>query len=110
MLVCSRCILTIFLVLACFSCQQPVKEDLKSEPQIQFDLDAIVKRGYINALVDNNSISYFIYKGHPMGYEYELLKLLADHLKVDLKIKVTSGIERAIDQHNNGEGDIIAFP
>ena len=45
-----------------------------------------------------------------MGYEYELLKLLADHLKVDLKIKVTSGIERAIEQLNNGEGDIIAFP
>lgn len=110
MLVFCRCIFTICLVLACFSCKQAEKENLSSEPQVEFDLDAIVKRGYINALVDNNSISYFIYKGHPMGYEYELLKLLADHLKVDLKIKVTSGIERAIQQINTGEGDIIAFP
>ncbi len=45
-----------------------------------------------------------------MGYEYELLKLLADHLHVDLKIKVTSGLERAVEQLNSGEGDIIAFP
>src|SRR5688572_32425725 len=110
MLVVCRCIFTVCLLLACFSCEKPQSEKPGTEPQAQLDLDAIVKRGYINALVDNNSISYFIYKGHPMGYEYELLKLLADHLKVDLKIKVTSGIERAIDQLNRGEGDIIAFP
>src|SRR3990170_6381096 len=110
MLILYRCFLTISLVLLAFSCKQPPKEDFSSEPQIQLDLNAIVKRGYINALVDNNSISYFIYKGHPMGYEYELLKLLADQLKVDLKIKVTSGVDRAIEQLNNGEGDIIAFP
>jgi membrane-bound lytic murein transglycosylase F len=61
-------------------------------------------------LVDNNSISYFIYKGQPMGYEYELLNLLARHLNVDLKIKVTSGVERAIDLLNTGQGDILAFP
>ncbi len=110
MLVCCRCFFTIFLLFACFSCKQAQKDNSDSEPQVQLDLDAIVKRGYINALVDNNSISYFIYKGHPMGYEYELLKLLAEHLNVDLKIKVTSGIERAIEQLNSGEGDIIAFP
>lgn len=85
-------------------------QEEEPEPQLILDLDAIVERGYINALVDNNSISYFIYKGHPMGYEYELLKLLADELKVDLKIKVTSGLERAVDQLNSGEADIIAFP
>lgn len=74
------------------------------------DLEVIQKRGYINVLVDNNSFSYFIYKGRSMGYEYELLKLLADHLKVDLKIKVISGVENAIEQLNSGEGDILAFP
>ncbi|MEO5601133.1 MAG: transporter substrate-binding domain-containing protein [Cyclobacteriaceae bacterium] len=79
-------------------------------PEVNFDLNEIVKRGYINALVDNNSVSYFIYKGQPMGYEYELLNLFAKHLNVDLKIKVTSGIDRAMDQLNKGEGDLIAFP
>ena len=105
-----RCICSIWLLLACFSCRQPQNDVAEAESQIELDLDAIKERGYLNALVDNNSISYFIYKGHPMGYEYELLKLLADELQVDLKIKVTSGIDRAIEQLNAGEGDIMAFP
>ncbi len=98
-----------FLAL-CISCTEPVKEDFLSTPTVNLDLDAIKKRGYITALVDNNSISYFIYKGRAMGYEYELLQFMADELDVTLKIKVTSGINHAIDQLNKGEGDIIAFP
>jgi membrane-bound lytic murein transglycosylase F len=93
-----------------FSCQETPKQGFYSEPQVEIDLEAIKKRGYINALVDNNSTSYFIYKGVPMGYEYELLELFAKELGVGLKIKVTSGVERAIEQLNKGEGDILAFP
>ncbi|MCU0419312.1 MAG: transporter substrate-binding domain-containing protein [Cyclobacteriaceae bacterium] len=81
-----------------------------TEPQVEIDLEAIQKRGYLQALVDNNSVSYFILKGSPMGYEYELLKRLADHLRVELKIKIITGIEQAIDQLNKGEGDVLAFP
>lgn len=101
---------TTLLVAVLTSCNQSQKVNFTTAPEVALDLDAIVKRGYINALVDNNSISYFIYKGQPMGYEYELLNLFAEHLNVDLKIQVTSGIDRAIDQLNKGEGDIIAFP
>lgn len=79
-------------------------------PVVELDLAAIKKRGYITALVDNNSFSYFIYKGRPIGYEYELLKLLAKQLKVELKIKIISGVENGIHQLNTGEGDILAFP
>jgi membrane-bound lytic murein transglycosylase F len=81
-----------------------------TQPQVEMDLEAIQKRGYLQALVDNNSVSYFILKGSPMGYEYELLKRLADHLKVELKIKIITGIEEAIDKLNKGEGDVLAFP
>lgn len=88
----------------------PEKERFTSSPQVEFDLKAIKKRGYLIALVDNNSISYLIYKGQAMGYEYELLTLLAKELHVSLKVKVTSGVENAIDQLNNGLGDILAFP
>lgn len=100
-----------FLVFALsLSCDRSPDLNFAPDPEVTLDLDAIIERGYINALVDNNSVSYFIYKGEPMGYEYELLNNFARHLKVDLKIKVTSGIDRAIDQLNKGEGDIIAFP
>src|SRR5690606_10318818 len=92
------------------ACERSPTVTFATAPEIELDLDAIKERGYINALVDNNSISYFIYKGEPMGYEYELLNLFAKYLDVDLKITVTSGLDRAMDQLNKGEGDIIAFP
>jgi membrane-bound lytic murein transglycosylase F len=98
------------LLLIGFSCNPSQNQSFSSTPMVELDLDAIKKRGFINVLVDNNSISYFIYKGQPMGYEYELLKLLADDLDVELRIKVTSGVEHAMDQLNRGEGDLLAFP
>lgn len=99
------------LVFAVFSsCNTSPEINFTTDPEVALDLDGIIKRGYLNALVDNNSVSYFIYKGEPMGYEYELLTLFAKELNVGLKITVTSGINRAIDQLNKGEGDIIAFP
>jgi len=101
----------VFALLLCFTdCEKKPKTTFAAEPTIIRDLNDIRKQGYITALLDNNSVSYFIYKGRPMGYEYELLKHLAKELRVDLKIKVISGIEEAIDKLNRGEGDIIAFP
>ena len=99
----------IFLI--CLSaCSKEEELSFATKPLIVRDLNAIRKRGYLEALVDNNSVSYFIYKGRSMGYEYELLQRLASELKVELKIKLISGIEDAIDKLNHGEGDIIAFP
>lgn len=45
-----------------------------------------------------------------MGYEYELLQNLSRQLGVDLKVKLTSSIEEAIDLLNTGAGDVLAFP
>lgn len=92
------------------SCNRQPQVNFTVDPEVEIDLQEIRQRGYLNVLVDNNSISYFIYKGEPMGYEYELLSLLCKHLGVDLKIKVTSGVDRAIDLLNTGQGDILAFP
>lgn len=106
----ARFIVLLFLLLVPLACQQKHERPFSSEPQVAIDLEAIVKRGVLTALVDNNSFSYFIYKGRSMGYEYELLKLLAEHLKVDLRIKVISGVSTGIEQLNAGIGDILAFP
>lgn len=80
------------------------------EPQIELDLADIQKRGYLRALIDNNSVSYFILKGTPMGYEYELLKRFCDHIRVELRLQIISGVEEAINQLNEGKGDVIAYP
>lgn len=107
-----KCVFGAFLLtLSMFiGCERLPKEEFSTTPEVLIDIADIKKRGYINALVDNNSISYFIYKGQSMGYEYELLNNLAKHLGVSLKITITTGVDRAIDQLNRGEGDILAFP
>lgn len=100
--------LLVFLLFL-LGCSQPDTK-VSLAPVVEVDLAVIKKRGYITALVDNNSFSYLIYKGRPIGYEYELLRLLAKELKVDLKIKLISGVENGIHQLNTGVGDILAFP
>jgi len=100
----------LLLTLIANSCDQKNKPHFLTSPKVKFDLAEIQERGYLNALVDNNSISYFIYRGSPMGYEYELLKRFASSLKVELKIKLITSIEEAIDLLNRGDGDVIAFP
>lgn len=99
------------LVLALLSCTQADKEEnLLTTPAVIRDLDSIKQRGYLTALVDNNSISYFLYRGQPKGYDYELLQQLAQNIKVKVRLKLISGIENGIRKLNAGEGDILAYP
>lgn len=105
-----RFLFFLLIALVAPACDPKGQSDFLTSPKVKLDLAEIQKRGYLNALVDNNSISYFIYRGSPMGYEYELLKRFASFLKVELKIKLITSIEEAIDLLNRGEGDVIAFP
>ncbi len=76
---------------------------------VSLDLDQIKERGRLTAILNNSSTGYFIYRGQPMGYEYELLNRLAESLDLELDIEVTNNIEEAFQMLNRGEGDIIAF-
>ena len=79
-------------------------------PPIEFDLDEIIERGYINVAVDYSSTTYFIYRGEIMGFEYDLLKRLEDYLQIKVNITVLPSIEESIRLLNKGEVDIIAYP
>lgn len=74
-----------------------------------FDLDSIMKRGKIIALTDFNSTDYFIYKGEPMGFTYEMLNTFAAHLGLDLEIITENNPEKAHEILNSGKADIIAM-
>lgn len=104
-----RCFLLFFLLFVGCTWKRD-EPSFTTTPEVTIDLAQIRQRGFLRAIVDNNSISYFIYRGQTMGFEYELLQSLARQLNVELKIKVISGIEQAIDLLNRGEGDLIAFP
>jgi peptidoglycan lytic transglycosylase F len=79
-------------------------------PPVELDFDQIIKRGYINAAVDNSSTTYFTYRGMIMGFEYDLLQRLEDYFKIKVNIIVQPSIEESINLLNRGEVDIIAYP
>ncbi|MBC6368891.1 transporter substrate-binding domain-containing protein [Algoriphagus sp. AK58] len=73
------------------------------------DLDGIRARGILRAAVDNNSTSYYIYRGRRMGYEFELLRDLGKRLGVQVEFVVVSDIENAFEQLGQGKVDLIAM-
>lgn len=110
-------ILWLLCVLACASCgrlsfdSRTVAESApnQEEAPVDFDLDRIKQRGVLKVVIENSSTSYFVYKGRPMGFDYELLKRYADHLGVRLQLVVTPELEEGFGKLNNGEGDILAY-
>ncbi len=74
-----------------------------------FDLPDIKTRGTLRVAVDNNSTSYYIYRGRRMGYEFELLRDLSKNLEVQLELVLVSDIERAFDLLESGKVDLVAM-
>ena len=71
-------------------------------------LEEIVKSGYIRVLTRNNDTSFFIYRGHRMGFDYELGKKLAQHLGIRVDMIITNGWQDMVPALLRGEGDAIA--
>ncbi|MEM6338138.1 MAG: transporter substrate-binding domain-containing protein [Bacteroidota bacterium] len=69
----------------------------------------IRERGKLVAVTGYNPISYFVYRGVPMGYEYELLERLAETLDVELEILVEENVDDMFALLDAGEADLIAY-
>ena len=80
-----------------------------TEPQVEIDLPQVMERGKLIALTGYDVTSYFIYKGRPMGFEYDLLNRFANHLGVELEIVVIRDLDRLFDELNKGRGDLLAY-
>lgn len=84
-----------------------VWEDGKFEAPLR-DLETIRKEGHLRVVVDYNSISYFVYRGKPMGYKYELLRELARELDVELDFYVNNDVESTFFGLETGRYDLAA--
>ena len=85
--------------------QQPVIADIE-----HYDLPQIKDSGVLVVLTLNSSISYFDYRGEPMGFQYELAKQFAQSLGLKLELKVAPDTEDLVQMLLAGEGDLIAYP
>lgn len=78
------------------------------KPKCEIDVDSIVKRGVLRVVTDYNSINYFVYKGIPVGYQYELLTEYCKSLGVKLDLVVSNDHDVNVDMLLDGKVDVIA--
>ncbi len=97
-------VLSLCMLLFTVACKSNVKE---AESQ-KLDLPAIKERGVLKVVTDYNSTNYFVYKGRPLGYQYELLQALSKYLDIKLEISVSNDTHLNIDRLLNGDIDLIA--
>jgi membrane-bound lytic murein transglycosylase F len=82
--------------------------DAPLDPPIERDLDGIKQSGTLTVLAPYNSTTYFLYRGEPMGYEYELLRDFAKERGLTLVVEVVKNQKTLYQRLNRGEGDIVA--
>lgn len=97
------------VLLLLFCCEQDAidKSDIIKINQNR-DLEQIKASGTLRALMIYSGTTYYLYKGRPMGYEFELLERFANYLDVNLEIVIVKNIDELFEKLNNGEGDIVA--
>jgi peptidoglycan lytic transglycosylase F len=79
-----------------------------SEPSIPRDWASIKARDTLTAIAAYNSTTYFIYRGEPMGYEYELLREFAKDHGLALKLIVVQNRDSMFTMLRNGKVDLVA--
>jgi len=72
------------------------------------DLNVILKEGNLRVVVDYNFTNYFVYKGKPMGFKYEMLRQLASDLGVKLDFVVSNDLEETFKGLETGRFDLAA--
>lgn len=94
----------------------PSEQDYSFNPALGYiysesadmDLIQIRERGKLIALTGYSPTGYFVYKGVPMGFEHDLLQLLAQELHLELEIVIVKDLDEMMDMLRRGEGDLIA--
>ncbi len=86
--------LIIFAGLIMFNQTETVVEEIVvEEVEVKHDLPAILEQGVLKATTDYNSTNYFVYRGQPMGFHLEMLKLFTQHIGVDLELFVSNDLQ-----------------
>ena len=104
-------IFILFLVIgfsACESESNPPKT-AKQKAKSNKVLNRILEKKKLKAVTDYSSVTYLIYRGETIGYQYEMLKDFTDYLGVELEMVVEKDLDKSIKMLNNGEVDLLAM-
>jgi membrane-bound lytic murein transglycosylase F len=102
-------IILFFLLIITYSCSNKGKKK-SDEPNSSSShaLISILEKGVLSAITDYNSTNYFVYRGQPMGFQYELLNSFAEHLGVKLDVGISTDLDKTFSCLLDHGCDIIA--
>jgi len=98
-------LIVIIFLSACNSGKEDKKKEIKP---VKRDLEEIKEDGILRAITIYSGTSYFLYRGQPMGFEYELLERFAKELGLELQIIIAKDMNSLFQRLNRGDVDIIA--
>ena len=104
--------LTVFLMaLSAVSCINGNKPETPSDAVSETEpaLDKALNTKKLRVLTDYNTVNYYIYRGEPMGYQYELLNAFAKHMNLRLELRIEKDFSTAGDILEKGETDMVAL-
>jgi len=80
----------------------------KSAVKYTLDLDGIKEKKVLRMITRNNALTYYIYRGTPVGFEYEMMKKFADKEGLHLEVVLPPGHSELIPWLNDGRADVVA--
>jgi membrane-bound lytic murein transglycosylase F len=86
----------------------PDVEQFRPEKRLTH-FEMIQQYGALKVVTEYNSISYFLYRGQPMGFQFEMLQDLANHMNLALEVSVSNDLERNFSDLREGTVDMIAM-
>ncbi|PKP52234.1 MAG: lytic transglycosylase F [Bacteroidetes bacterium HGW-Bacteroidetes-1] len=104
-------IIALLIGLLLVSCQtrRQKTENIEEPPEIPSVLNQVLNSRKLKVITDYNTVNYYIYRGEPMGYQYELLKAFTDHLGVRLELRIENNLSKAKEELSVGKSDLIAL-
>ncbi len=105
--------LFIIISLGFASCNSPAEKRKDKTAPKERPTDLVIQQIFreqrLVAATDYNSTNYFVYRGEPMGYQYELLKSFADYLGVKLDLRIINSLDESFSCITSGHCEILAI-
>ncbi len=99
-----------FFIFLSYSCNNKNKpDDDGNDNKSRHTLIKVLDKGVLSAITDYNSTNYFVYRGQPMGFHYDLLMIFAEHLGVKLDIGISTELDKTFSCLLDYGTDIIAL-
>ncbi|HOK51209.1 MAG TPA: transporter substrate-binding domain-containing protein [Bacteroidales bacterium] len=77
--------------------------------QVNVDMPQIKQRGRLIVATIYNTVDYFVYRGTPMGFQFEMLRDYAEYSGLELEIVVRDDVQEITKMLVEGQCDLVAI-